>query len=131
MVGAVIHAASPVAVGGGGTRVDEADSALDGPLGEALGVPEVVFHQIARIGLSRCRAGAEVKNSADGVKTLGITLEAVQEVIRLDVVVEAKWGKIPPLCILSEHVGHEDILPTPFVQGMDEGAADKASSTGD
>ena len=131
MVGPVVHAAGPVAVGGGRTGVDEADAAREGPLGEGLGVAEVVLHQVAGVGLRRGRAGSEMVDGADGIEAPRIAFQPVEEGIGLLVVGEAEGGEIPPLGIPAEDVGDEDVLPAAEVQGVDEGAADQSGSAGD
>ena len=67
MIRPIVHAARTIAVGGGGAGVDKANAALQRPLGEALGVAEIILHQITGIGLGRRGAGAEVEDGADRV----------------------------------------------------------------
>ena len=131
MIHPVVHAVRPVTIGGGGAGVDKADAALQRPLGEPLGVAEVVLHEVTGIGLGSGGAGAEMEDGADGVEALRLALKPVEEGIGLLVVGEAERGEIFPLRVLAQHIGHEDLLLAALVQGMDQGAADQAGTAGD
>ena len=131
MIGSIVHSLCAVAVGGGGAGVDESDAALQRPLGEALGVAEVVLHQVAGIGLGGRGACPEVEDGADSPKRIGILLEEIEECVGLHVVGEPEGGEVLPLLVAAEEIGDEYVLLTPEVKCVDEGAADEAGSSGD
>ena len=131
MIGSIIHPLRTVAVGGGGAGVDESYAALQRPLGEAFGVAKVILHQVAGVGLGGGGACPEVEDGADAPECIGILLKEIEECVGLHVVSEPEGGEVLPLLVAAEEVGDEDVLLTPEVECVDEGAADEAGSAGD
>ena len=72
-----------------------------------------------------------MKHGGEASKSVGVGLDAIEEFLRRDIVLEGKRKEISPFLILAEAIGDDDLVDSSLVEGMDEGAADETSRAGD
>ena len=58
---------------------------------------------------------------------VGILLDTFQEFIRRHIVFESERKQIPPLLVLAEAVGEENLSDAALVEGVNERAADEST----
>ena len=119
------------AVGGSGTRVDEARAGRERDAREPLRVLEVVADEIGAVGLGRRGTGAEVEDRADRPEGVRVAFQAVDEVVGLDVIREAQADEVLPLGRRGEPVGRDDVVDAARVEAAHEIAPDEAGRAGD
>jgi hypothetical protein len=126
---AVVHPRRAVAVGGRARRVHEARAAGQRPAGERLGELEVVARQVARVALGGRRAGAHVEHAVELAERAA--LEARDQVVGLEVVLEGERREVAPLGVGAEAVAHHHAVGAAAVERPHECRADEAGAARD
>ena len=72
-----------------------------------------------------------MEHRAYGTERVGIVVDAIQKVVGVDVVLEAKRNEVLPLLAGVEAVDDDDVVEIAAVERPHDGAADEAGSARD
>ncbi len=128
-IGIIAEAQFSVAVGGGGTGMDEACALVQGKAAEIATVLEIVFHEKVAVHRRGIGTGAQMD---DGIEFpgQGIALHEVMKACAVHIVRIGMLGEIPPLFVPAQVVHHHHVLNPHGVELPQHGAADEAGASG-
>ena len=92
-------------------------------------------HAVREAGAMEFRRSGVQRDVAEGHAPLRPTThvldDAAQQIVGLQVIVEAQGRQIAPFFVGAEKIGHEHVVDTALVEVPDERAADETRAAGD
>ena len=113
------------AVGRGGGRVEELDLPVRGKMEQRLRIFEVVVHHVFAIVLHRIGAGSLMEDHVDLLMIETARPDAFQEVPFIEIIHDPEALDIFEFHHIGQVVDHQDIIPAPVVQALDDIAANE------
>ena len=71
-----------------------------------------------------------MEHGLDVCQLAGLIPHFVEQLVCLQVVMEAQWDQVPPFFRRPEAISDEDVLSVLLVKCVDQGAANKSGSAG-
>ena len=126
----VIHAVSPVAIGGRRTGVDEPRPPTQGPCAHVFRVLEIITNEVSSIPFGCRRAGTEMIHSMHIAKMGRRRMQLGRKIIRLHVVSIPQRRQMLPLLRRVQTINQKQVFLAPAIQGPCDGAANQPGGPG-
>ena len=133
-IGGRLGKTSARAIHGGAGGIYKGDGMPHGKMQEFLGISVIIIQHILPVLLRGAGTGALVKDKFNVAQVSGAAIaraETGPEFRLVHIIGDAGGSEVGKLFALSEVIDHQNILPAPFVQALDQLTADEAGPARD